>query len=324
MTDRKITRADFFKVSAAGLASLSLAPSISSCTSGTASAAPVRKSLGLQIYSLGDELYQGSLEANFKRLKEMGYDRFELFGYTIDGKIHGYDMMDFTKMAEDCGIKSVSTHVNPPSINSEERLSSPSKWIETVVKEMSKVAEDHVKMGVRYLVQPMMPFLANIPQVLTFCDSLNAIGKVAKEAGIPFGYHHHNMEYAYVSEDSTEFKLPTAMTSVRNGRRIIDLLMENTDPDLVFLELDAYWTVVGQTDPVAMLRKYSDRIKLLHVQDDVYVGGSGMMNFKSIFEQFYANNLDTFFVEIHDTTSGIQFDRAEASAKYLNEAAFVK
>ena len=88
--------------------------------------------------------------------------------------------------------------------------------------------------------------------------------------------------------------------------------------------MDVYWTVMGQNDPVEYLRKHADRIKMLHIKDRMVLGASGMMNFENIFNQFYANGLKYFWVEIEDINSGKQFERLEASIDYLKKAPFVK
>lgn len=70
------------------------------------------KEIGLQIYSLSQELYKGDVAANLRKVKDMGYSKLELAGYG-KGAIGGVPMMDFKKMAEDAGLKIISSHVNP-------------------------------------------------------------------------------------------------------------------------------------------------------------------------------------------------------------------
>jgi sugar phosphate isomerase/epimerase len=45
--------------------------------------------------------------------------------------------------------------------------------------------------------------------------------------------------------------------------------MKNTDPKLVKLEIDLYWIVQAGIDPAAFLKRYRDRIRLLHVKDRI-------------------------------------------------------
>jgi hypothetical protein len=62
--------------------------------------------------------------------------------------------------------------------------------------------------------------------------------------------------------------------------------------------MDVYWTTVGGKDPVAYLKKYPKRIKVLHIKDEYVVGETGKINFKAIFEQFYKNGNEDWFVEM--------------------------
>ena len=87
-------------------------------------------------------------------------------------------------------------------------------------------------------------------QTLKIAAEFNEIGKRLKAAGIQFFYHNHGFEF-YPYKDGTLF----------------DLLMEKTDPDLVKFEMDVLWTVFPGQDPVKLLKKYPDRWVLMHLKD---------------------------------------------------------
>jgi hypothetical protein len=77
-----------------------------------------------------------------------------------------------------------------------------------------------------------------------------------------------------------------------------DFLIVNTDPDKVFFQMDVYWITIGGQDPVAYLKKYPDRFKVLHIKDDYVIGESGTIDYKAIFKQFYKNGNKDWFVEM--------------------------
>ena len=88
-------------------------------------------------------------------------------------------------------------------------------------------------------------------------------------------------------------------TEAKLGRRvkgdcIYELFLKNTDPSLVFFEMDVYWAVMGQQDPIEWLKKYPNRIKVLHIKDRAILGESGMMNFENIFRQANANGIKDY------------------------------
>lgn len=295
------------------------------------------KDMGLQIYTLGHELYAGDLSANLKRIADLGIKNLELAGYDpADRKIGGIARAEFKKMAEDAGLKIISSHVNPPTIFSgaagrENRTGRDGYFCgemkNDIVESFKQIADDHADLGIEYLIQPMMPKegINNTNDVKTFCDTLNATGEEIKKHGVTFGYHNHNMEFCKVNENSSERFMGDILTRPYvEGEQIIDIMMRETNPDFVKFEMDTYWTIMGQNDPVAMLTKYADRIQLLHVKDFVVLGESGALNFQNIFNKFFENGNQYYFIEIEDIDSGKQFERLEKSAAWLAQQDYVK
>ncbi|MDH6356938.1 sugar phosphate isomerase/epimerase [Parabacteroides sp. PF5-9] len=297
-----------------------------SMASAATNAAPVvhnvhaSKNFGLQIYSLFRELYD-DVPGGLKKVADMGYSYIELAGYR-DGKISNIEMADFKKMADDAGLKIRSTHVNPPvrEYNASNKQQIMDFW--------KKAADDHAKIGVQLLIQPGQPSTRSVEETAYVGEIFNEAGKIAKAAGLSFGYHNHEMEFAQVIPGGSESKFGRrAYGRDQQGVEIIyDLMLKNTDPSLVFFELDVYWTVMGQQDPVAYIKKYKDRIKALHIKDKYVLGQSGMMNFERIFAQANANGITNFFVELERMAegTGTQFEGVKGCADFLNKSSFVK
>lgn len=282
-------------------------------TTQTAQKVEAKKIIGLQIYSLGKELY-ANVPESMKKIKAMGFTNLELAGYG-DGKIGGIDMMEFKKMATDAGLKIISSHVNPPvhEYTKENKAQIAEYW--------KKTAADHAKLGVKYLVQPGQPSTRNTEEVAFVCEVFNEAGQIVKNAGIKFGYHNHDFEFAHVVPGGSEAKFGRR----EKGDKIYDLFLAQTDPSLVLFEMDVYWAVIGQQDPVEYLQKYKDRIRLLHIKDRFVLGQSGMMNFEMIFKQANANGLTDYFVEIEGMPKGeTQFEGVKGCIDYLLKAPFVK
>lgn len=276
--------------------------------------ATAAKTIGLQIYSLGKELHQ-DVPGGLKKIKQMGYTNLELAGYK-EGKIGAVDMMEFKKMTEDAGLKITSSHVNPP-------VREYSNDNRSVITEFWKrAADDHARLGVKYLIQPGQPSTRNTEEVAYVCDIFNEAGKISKAAGVPFGYHNHEYEFAKVVPGGKAY---TFGRNHREGEIIYDLFAKQTDPSLVFFEMDVYWAVMGQSDPIEYMKKYADRIKVLHIKDRNVLGQSGMMNFEQIFKQASANGIQDFFVELEGMPAGrTQFEGVAGCADFLLKAPFVK
>lgn len=278
------------------------------------SEAMAAKEIGLQTYSLGRDFYS-NVPDSLKKVKAAGYTHLELAGYR-DGKLGGIDLMEFKKMVADSGLRITSSHVNPPvrEYTKDNRSQIMEYW--------KKTADDHAKLGVKYLIQPGQPSTRSTEEVAYVCEIFNEAGKIVKAAGIPFGYHNHEMEFAKVTPGGTESKFGRR---VREGEVIYDLFLKQTDPALVFFEMDVYWTVMGQNDPIEYMKKYKDRIKVLHIKDRSVLGDSGMMNFEKIFNQAQANGIKDYYVELEKMPDGrTQMEGVEGCAKYLLNAPFVK
>ena len=313
------TKREFLKkltlLTAGGFMAGSVVPSMASVR-GSSSAAG-KKAIGLQIYSLGKELTD-DVPAGMKKIAEIGYSTIELAGYG-KRKMGEYEVGEYRKIVDGAGLKITSSHVNPPErkYTKENVAGIADFWEQTV--------EDHVKLGVRTLVQPGLPSIESHDDAKLVCEVYNNAGEIAKAAGIKWGYHNHNMEFKRIAKPGETPPTGPFASFMPFGDVIYDLLLEGTDPNLVFFEMDVYWTVMGQADPLEYFEKYPTRFPVLHIKDRSVLGQSGMMNFENIFKKAYANGLSEYYVEIEKIKANMtQFDGIKGCIDYLNNAPFVK
>jgi Xylose isomerase-like TIM barrel. len=283
----------------------------------TAPQAP-KKSIGLQIYSLGRELGE-DVPGGLKKVAEMGYTNIELAGYN-DGKIGQLSMVEFKKMADDASLEIISSHLNPPTPVYTDRNK------QMIMDFWKKATDEHASIGCKLIIQPGQPSTRNTEEVAFVGEIFNGAGEIAKAGGLSFGYHNHDGEFARVIPGGIEAFAGRRFSGIRTpGSDIIyDGMIKNTDPSLVFFELDVYWCVIGQQDPVEYMKKYADRIKVLHIKDKAVLGQSGMMNFEMIYKQAYTNGIKDFFVELEGVRGMTQFEGVKGCADYLLAAPFVK
>jgi len=140
----------------------------------------------------------------------------------------------------------------------------------------------------------------------TQCRYLDAVGAKCRQQGILYGYHNHAHEFKKV-EDKVMF----------------DYMLEHTNPENVFFEMDVYWAVIGDVSPVDYFNKYAGRFKALHIKDHREIGQSGMVGFDAIFNNAKTGGLKYLFVELEDTRNDI-YTGLEQSIDYLKKASFVK
>jgi sugar phosphate isomerase/epimerase len=266
-----------------------------------------KKDIGLQLYSLGNELTD-DVPAGLKRVVEIGYTSGEAAGYS-NGKMYNYEMSEFRKIADDAGLKITGTHVSP-SIRKYTKENAGE-----VAEFWKKAIDDNLKCGIKTIVQPSMPTMESEDDIKFAGEVFNKAGEIAKSAGIRWGYHNHNREFERIGGGQNQ----------RQGVVIYDTMLQNTDPALVFFEMDVYWTVMGQADPVEYFEKYAGRFPILHIKDRAVLGKSGMMNFEMIFKKAYENGLDEYYVEIEGIRNGMtQFEGVKQCYAYLENAKFVK
>ncbi len=267
-----------------------------------------KKDICVQLYSLrGDigspELWAKNSAAELDSLKAWGYTSVEAACYE-DGTIYGLNPKEYKKQVEAAGLKSLSSHV-ARQLSSEEMsahdFTAAMKW-------WDKCIDTHKKAGCRYLVYPWAPVPKDLTEAQTFCDYLNEIGKRVGKAGMRFGYHTHSHEFGKVEDQIW-----------------IDYLMQNTNPDYVFWQMDVYWCAMAQQYPSEWIRKYPGRFALLHIKDHYEIGESGLVDFESIFRNAGAvGGLEGYVVELENTDGSItNLDGLRRSAEYLKNASWV-
>ena len=248
-----------------------------------------KKKLGIATYSVKG--LESDLEGAFKSLQEDGYVLMEIANYNArEGTVAGYSPNDYAALVKKFGMDIISSHA---------RASFDANDVDGTLAAWGKVFDDHKAMGCKYVVFPMNRWADNVEQMKVECDLMNLIGAEANKRGIKFGYHNHSMEFENIP--GTE-------------QKIEDFLIANTEPDKVFFQMDVYWVTQGNQDPVAYLKKYPKRFKVLHIKDDYVIGESGKIDYKAIFDQFYKNGHKDWFVEIEEYMTPEQ--RAEMRARF--------
>ena len=111
------------------------------------------------------------------------------------------------------------------------------------------------EIGCKYIIDYWGP-VESKDQLLRQAAALEAFGARCRSEGLSFCYHNHNHEFAKF-----------------DGQYGLDILMSNTNPKHVLLELDIMWATYGGADPAAVIRKYAGRCPILHVKDVVEVPG---------------------------------------------------
>jgi sugar phosphate isomerase/epimerase len=259
----------------------------------TASAAETNP-LGLQLWSLRNQL-TASLPAGMAQVKELGFTWVESAG------TYGHSPKDLRSLADKNGLKIVGSHI-------------PYERMQT---DLPGVIAEVKILGASYVVVAWVPHKTDfdVEQARVAAANFNKWGAALKAEGLRFGFHTHGYEFKPLPDGSSAF----------------DVMLKETDPDLVFCEMDVFWVVNAGIDPVKLLQKYPDRFKAFHIKDmrkgaptgfykgsapasDNVIVGQGMMDWPAIVAEGRKIGVEYWFIE--DETSD-PVGNIPPSIKYL-------
>lgn len=192
--------------------------------------------IGIQLYSVRGALARDP-EGTLARLAELGFTRIEGANHealTDPGIGFGITAQRLRTALERNGLELVGSHINPldPAI-------------------LGPVLDFHASIGNRAIACDIefYPF-GDVDYVKRRADVFTRVGEMCAERGMVFAYHNHFQEFQ-------EFE----------GVTVYERVLENTDPELVKIEMDTYWMYRGGQDPLDWIHRYGDRVILAHQKD---------------------------------------------------------
>jgi sugar phosphate isomerase/epimerase len=211
--------------------------------------------VGIQLFSL-PKVLEKDFRGGVNMLSKMGYQEIEMYGpfpFSAQKAIDSWAAVTPYLGFSGSGYFGLSA-VEVKKIMDENKISVPAVHtdFETLRTRMSQLAEAAHTIGFKYVVLPSLPAenRKTLDDYKRTIDIFNEIGEQAVKSGLRFGYHNHG--YGLQELDG---KIP------------VQMIIENTDPKYVFLEMDLFWTVAGGVDPIAWLQKYPGRYKMMHVKN---------------------------------------------------------
>ncbi|MNK58341.1 Inosose dehydratase [compost metagenome] len=258
-----------------------------------------KKEIGLQLYTLRDELPK-DVKGTLEKVAKAGYMTVETYGFSIKDQFWGLSPQELKKILDDNGLKAVSGHYNLGSFlydgNTEELIASI---------EAAKVLKNE------FLTVPWIdePFRRNIEDYKKIAARVNEAAKMCKKAGLKLAYHNHDFE----------FKKYDGVTGY-------EILLNETDKDLVYFELDLYWVVHSGNDPLKLFKENPGRFKMWHVKDKDKNNsdwntevGSGTIDFKPFFAAAKQSGMVHFFVEQENNFASKSFESIKASCDFISK-----
>lgn len=185
-------------------------------------------SLGIQLYSVRDDIGPDDLETTLRRLAGYGFTHVEPYDILSDTE-------GLNRALDTAGLQAETAHAKITELDRD------------------LVLDAAERLGIGTVIVPFVPpaSIADRDGVLRLADAVNAVVPVAADRGIRLGYHNHDFEFAQTIDGVTAY----------------DVLVDALDPAVV-LELDTYWAATGGADVAALLGRLGDRVRFLHVKED--------------------------------------------------------
>lgn len=264
--------------------------------------------IGIQVYTTNSFMGKDP-KATFQKLADIGFKNIET-AFSPIGPYYGMKPKDLKSMIEGMGMKWISHHVMgapfrtppPPSKDASPSATTPPAATSPATtpattppaprpamanlrENLQQLVDEASEAGLQYLVCASTP-VNSLDEIQKSIATFVKAGEACKKAGIQFAYHNHATEW-----DPVEGKSP------------YELILSQTDKDLVKMEIDLAWAAKAKQNPVELFKGNPGRFPLWHVKDfdlanNKIVGiGQGSIDFKPTFAQAKLAGMKYFFYE---------------------------
>ena len=258
-----------------------------------------KKNVGLQLYTLRDSLPK-DVKGILQKVSKAGYTEVETYGFSIKDGFFGTSVKDFKSILSDNGLKATSGHFDFAPLIKDNTTDFLKASIETANT-----------LGSEYVVVPWIdePLRKSIDDYKKIALKINEAAVLCKEAGLKIAYHNHDFEFI-------DF----------GGTTGYEILLTETDKNLVDFEMDLYWVVRSGKNPLKLFKDNPGRFTMWHVKDldkgnpawNTEIG-DGAVDFKSIFAEAKLSGMKRFFVEQETNYSPNPIESIKASFDYVQK-----
>jgi sugar phosphate isomerase/epimerase len=255
------------------------------------------ETIGVQLYTVRTVLPEKPAET-LRAIEAIGYREAEATFATLDA---------IWPALKATSLKPVSVHLDSKVVT------------QGSDDELSRVVDQVKQRGFEFAVFPYLPPAerGGLDAIKRLAVKLNRAGQMCHAAGLGFCYHNHAFEFQPMN-DTIPFHV----------------LLDETDPKLVGIELDCFWVSVAGHDPVEMISHHGDRIPLLHLKDKAKGTpvqynesvprtafkevGNGVIDWPKVLEAAASAKVQHYFVE-QDQTPGDPLVSLKESYGYLSK-----
>ena len=194
--------------------------------------------IGVQAMMLKESFAEVGAFETLRRVSEIGYSAVEISQIPMTPE--NIDQLDRARTELGMDIASLSAALTAPE----------GQPVESLTTDFDKIVADSKRLGATMVRMGMLPFdaMGSLDAVLEFCDRSEEMSVRLAEHGIGLYYHNHHIEFAKY-----------------DGRYLLDVIADRAPS--MGLEIDVHWVQRGGLDPVSTLRKYDDRVAMVHLKD---------------------------------------------------------
>ena len=240
---------------------------------------------GIQLYSVRTDMKADPL-GTLKQLSDMGYRHVEHANYA-NRKFYGWSVSEFRKILNGFGMSMPSGHTVLDAKHWDaSKKDFTNEWKYTV--------EDAAAMGQSFVISPWLEESKrkSMGDLKSFMEVFNRSGELCKKFGMKFGYHNHDFEFSEKVE----------------GKVLYDIILAETDPNLVMQQLDIGNMLNGGAKAVEVMQQYPGRFESMHVKDEIKateghepfestILGKGVVPIKTIIDLGRASGTKHFIIE---------------------------
>jgi sugar phosphate isomerase/epimerase len=229
-----------------------------------------RLPVALQLYTVREQLKEDFRKV-VHRVAEIGYDGIQFAGYG------GLTAQEMRGLLAETGLQPAGTHTG----------------LNVLEGALDQEMDYNLEIGNKWVICPSLPEArrSDLNGWREIAASLNKIGERCRDRGLLLGYHNHAFEFP---------QIPDGLPSDRG----IDVLLGQTETELVFWEPDVYWIHKGGEDPATMIRQFKDRVPITHLKDETKDErktfaevGEGSLDWPAILQASEESNVEWHCVE---------------------------
>ncbi len=236
--------------------------------------------LGLQLFTIRDAMEKDPI-GSLKKVRALGYEDLEIYGYDGDkDSYYGFKTSEFKNILEDQDLTTSSGHYGLHGFYDKPE-SDMMRYVDQCIRGAHTLGQD-------FITWPWLdPKFRNMDGYKMLAEKLNRIGERVIKANLGFAYHNHGFEF----DD-------------HNGEIGYDLILKETDPNLVKLQLDWYWVMhSSKLKPADWIAKDPNRYVMWHIKDmdkvsrDYSELGNGSIDYGTILPKASQEGLQFYYLE---------------------------